>query len=41
MRSTGPISANPQTGYAKYIDVDCFIDHNLLNMLAMNVDALR
>jgi hypothetical protein len=33
--------ANPQTGYAKYIDVDCFIDHNLLNMLAMNVDALR
>lgn len=33
--------ANPQTGYAKYIDVDSFIDHNLLNMLAMNVDALR
>ncbi len=33
--------ANPQTGYAQYIDVDCFIDHNLLNMLAMNVDALR
>jgi len=37
----GPDFANPQTGYAKYIDVDCFIDHNLLNMLAMNVDALR
>jgi hypothetical protein len=33
--------ADPQTGYARYIDVDCFIDHNLLNMLAMNVDALR
>ena len=37
----GPNFANPETGYAKYIDVDCFIDHNLLNMLAMNVDALR
>jgi len=37
----GPDFANPQTGYARYIDVDCFIDHNLLNMLAMNVDALR
>jgi hypothetical protein len=37
----GPDFANPQAGYAKYIDVDCFIDHNLLNMLAMNVDALR
>jgi hypothetical protein len=37
----GPDSADPQTGYAKYIDVDCFVDHNLLNMLAMNVDALR
>ena len=37
----GPDFANPQTGYAKYIDVDCFVDHNLLNMLAMNADALR
>lgn len=37
----GPNFADPGTGYAKYIDVDCFIDHNLLNMLAMNVDALR
>jgi hypothetical protein len=37
----GPNSADPQTGYAKYIDVMSFIDHNLLNMLAMNVDALR
>ena len=37
----GPNFADPETGYAKYIDVDCFIDHNLLNMLAMNVDALR
>ncbi len=37
----GPDFANPQTGYAKYIDVDAFIDHGLLNMLAMNVDAFR
>jgi hypothetical protein len=37
----GPNFADPATGYARYIDVDCFIDHNLLNMLAMNVDALR
>ena len=37
----GPNFADPNTGSAKYIDVDCFIDHNLLNMLAMNVDALR
>jgi len=33
--------SDPQTGYAKYIDVASWIDHNLLNMLAMNVDALR
>jgi hypothetical protein len=37
----GPDFANPETGYARYIDVNCFIDHNLLNMLALNVDALR
>ena len=37
----GPNFADPKTGYAKYIDVDCFIDHNLLNMLVKNVDALR
>ena len=37
----GPSFADPQNGYAKYIDVASFIDHNLLNMLAMNVDALR
>jgi hypothetical protein len=32
---------NPQTGYAKYIDVEAAIDHHLLNVLAFNVDALR
>jgi len=37
----GPTSADPEAGYAKYIDVDSWVDHNLLNMLAMNVDALR
>ncbi len=37
----GPAFTDPVSGYARYIDVDCFIDHNLLNMLAMNVDALR
>jgi hypothetical protein len=37
----GPNFADPNAGYAQYIDVDCFIDHNLINMLAKNVDALR
>ena len=37
----GTNSADPERGYAQYIDVDSWVDHNLLNMLAMNVDALR
>ena len=37
----GPDFADPKDGYAKYIDVDSFIDHNLINMLPMNVDAFR
>lgn len=37
----GSSFSDPQTGYAKYIDVASWVDHNLLNMLAMNVDALR
>ncbi len=32
---------DPETGYAKYIDVDAAIDHHLLNVVAFNVDALR
>jgi len=32
---------DPLTGYAKYIDVASAIDHNLLNLLPMNVDGLR
>lgn len=32
---------DPQVGYAAYIDVDSWVDHNLVNMITMNVDALR
>ena len=32
---------DPETGYASLIDVGAFIDHNMLNLLPMNVDALR
>jgi len=37
----GTSFTDPQIGYARFINVASFIDHNLLNMLAMNVDALR
>ena len=37
----GPNYTNPTTGYAAYFDVDLSIDHHLLNVLSMNVDALR
>ena len=33
--------ADPEEGYRKYIDVPSWIDHHMLNMLAMNVDAFR
>lgn len=32
---------DPLTGYRAYIDVEEWIDHHLLNVLAKNVDALR
>lgn len=32
---------DPVNGYAKYIDVDSWIDHHVLNVLSYNVDALR
>lgn len=32
---------NPATGYAAWIDVDSWIDHHLLNVFTLNVDALR
>lgn len=36
-----PSFTNQFTGYAKFIDVNSWIDHHLLNILAFNVDALR
>lgn len=32
---------DPQRGYAQFIDVGAAIDHHLLNVLALNVDAFR
>jgi hypothetical protein len=32
---------NPVTGYAQYFDVTAGMDHHLLNVLALNVDAFR
>src|SRR5205085_5893042 len=32
---------NPKEGYAKYLDVDAFVDHFLLVELTKNVDAFR
>ncbi|MFV2065890.1 MAG: CotH kinase family protein [Pirellulales bacterium] len=32
---------DPDTGYAKYIDVDAWIDHHILNVLGSNNDALK
>ena len=37
----GASFADPVNGYAKYIDVSSHIDHSLLNVLPMNVDAFR
>ena len=37
----GPNYADPIDGYAKYIDVDAWIDHHLINNLTENVDALE
>jgi subtilisin-like proprotein convertase family protein len=36
-----PTFASPTTGYAKYIDVNSFIDYFLLNEVTRNVDGLR
>ena len=36
-----PNYADPVNGYAQYLDVDSWIDHHLLNVLALNADALR
>lgn len=37
----GPGFANPQTGYARYIDVNSFVDFFLINEFAKNVDGYR
>lgn len=36
-----PDWTNPATGYARYLDVNAAIDHHLINVLALNVDAFR
>ncbi len=37
----GPDFKDPAWGYARYIDVNSFIDHHILNLLPLNVDAFR
>jgi hypothetical protein len=37
----GPNFANPDLGYAKYIDVGSFIDHHILVELTKNIDGYR
>ena len=34
-------AADPELGYAKYIDVDSWIDHHIINEFTKNPDALR
>jgi hypothetical protein len=41
MALTNVSFTNLQTGYNAYIDVDSWIDHHILNVLARNVDAIR
>ena len=36
---SGPSYADPESGYAAFIDVDSFIDHHLLVEMARNVDG--
>ena len=37
----GPNFADPQLGYAQYLDVESWIDHSWINVLTKNVDAFR
>ncbi len=39
MRGANP--SDPLTGYPKYIDLDSFVDHFILNEICKNVDAYR
>lgn len=38
---TGPNWTNPVTGYTAWLDVDSWIDHHILNVLALSSDAMR
>ncbi|MBX3732799.1 MAG: CotH kinase family protein [Verrucomicrobiae bacterium] len=38
---SGPNPGDPLRGYEAWIDVDSWLDHHLLNVVPMNVDALR
>ena len=38
---SGPNWTNPVTGYAAYLNPDSWVDHHLLNVVTLNVDALR
>ncbi|UCG50193.1 MAG: CotH kinase family protein, partial [Phycisphaerales bacterium] len=38
---SGPKSADPLYGYARYIDVNSFIDHHIIVELAKNIDGFR
>lgn len=38
---TAPNAEDPELGYQKYIDLDSWIDHHLINELTKNPDALR
>src|SRR5439155_412998 len=35
------LNSDPLSGYPAYVDVDSWIDHHILNVMAFNVDALR
>jgi hypothetical protein len=37
----GPSFADPDVGYAKYIDADSFIDHHILVEMTKNIDGFR
>ncbi len=39
--AAGPNFTDPVLGYEGFSEVDAMVDHNILNMLAMNVDAMR
>ena len=38
---TGPNGRDPNIGYAAYVDVPAWIDHNMIGVLTMNADWMR